>query len=423
MVRLLLLVSSLVVGLGLGELLIRFAGEADLDGNIWIGWRRVKPYKMPIKTVGEAIKVLQDPRRQFVYDSDVGWLPKPGLRAPPYFHDARGLRVGELTKGDRTATLANTVKIGFFGDSFIYGAQVPFEDSLGSQLQLLLETRGLEVAVSNYGVSGYGLDQAFLRWRKQGIAEDCVILGLPRVDAARTLNIVKALYMGYLWKLTPENTFPFTKPRFILERERLRLLNQPALSPEDLTRALANPSSWPLFKYESFYTVSDYRDTWFRRSKLFSFVADVVGRNRWTYSPGSIFWNDDDSVLFADGPARGILLGIIDAFATEVAARGAHFSILYVPEIDDVQRQMKGQALDIHYGTFLRLLKHSYPVVDPTDSIVATARHLPVRILFTPDFHYSRHGAALIAHAIRDTLPARCTGTAPARAAAVSASP
>jgi hypothetical protein len=199
----------------------------------------------------------------------------------------------------------------------------------------------------------------------------------------------------------------------VLEKDYLRLLNSPTLPPEALATVFNDPESWPPLQHESMYSPADYRQTWLRRSHLVSLVADVIERNRWTYAPSSVFWPDDDTLLFADGPPRQLLLKLLETFATEVAQRGGHFLILYLPEFTEIQSRLENRAPDSHYTSFWGILKASFSVIDPTDLLTTAATEpRPVKALFTPKLHYSGLGAALLTKAIQRSLPADCTAMA-----------
>lgn len=74
------------------------------------------------------------------------------------------------------------LRVTLLGDSFVFGDEVPDEESFA---WLLAERTGWDV--QNLGVVGYGLDQAWLRWREEakGEGSDVVVLGMSGVTALR----------------------------------------------------------------------------------------------------------------------------------------------------------------------------------------------------------------------------------------------
>ena len=59
------------------------------------------------------------------------------------------------------AALQDSVNVGFFGDSFTENLRVPAPYSFTEPLDYLLNTSGTAFNVLNFGIDGYGTDQAF----------------------------------------------------------------------------------------------------------------------------------------------------------------------------------------------------------------------------------------------------------------------
>jgi hypothetical protein len=100
-----------------------------------------------------------------------------------------------------------------FGDSMTFGGEV--EDD---QAWVHLLSQRLRCVVVNYGVSGYGLDQAVLRYERVAPAGEIVILGLF-VEMLRR-------QMAASWTFYASSEPPFysnIKPYFTLDGEGLRL--------------------------------------------------------------------------------------------------------------------------------------------------------------------------------------------------------
>lgn len=92
-----------------------------------------------------------------------------------------------------------------FGDSFTWASEVSDEHAWADRLSRLLGCR-----VGNYGIPGYGSDQAFLRYRSQPNASaPVVILNHLSENILRNVN-------QYRWLLYPGAHFQL-KPRFILD--------------------------------------------------------------------------------------------------------------------------------------------------------------------------------------------------------------
>jgi hypothetical protein len=144
-------------------------------------------------------------------DDQLGWpAPNTTIYGPP---DASGAKINaDCPEIDKACVSA-------FGDSFIWGDEVPPADGWIEQL-----SRKLGCRVSNYGVSGYGTDQAFIRFRRMKNANaPVVLLGIFADDIIRNLNQYRA-FIGF--SLEPY----WVKGRFILDEEKhLEWIRRPRL--------------------------------------------------------------------------------------------------------------------------------------------------------------------------------------------------
>ena len=96
------------------------------------------------------------------YSPDLGWTIKKNGTSPLFQANAQGLR------GDRDYSLKpppNIVRIATFGDSFTHGDEVKNKQTWQEKLNSI--DQNLEIL--NFGVNGYGLDQSFLRYQKDGV--------------------------------------------------------------------------------------------------------------------------------------------------------------------------------------------------------------------------------------------------------------
>ncbi len=112
-----------------------------------------------------------------------------------------------------------------FGDSFTWGVGVKPEETYANVLSQLLGCR-----VANYGVSGYGSDQAYLRFKRR-IRDDAgvVLLGHFTDDVLRNVNQYRGFLGGHRFGL---------KPRFVMSADgELQLVPLPELSADQLRQA------------------------------------------------------------------------------------------------------------------------------------------------------------------------------------------
>jgi hypothetical protein len=164
----------------------------------------------------DILKLRRDPR--------LGW-PSPELFGKGDY-DRSGSRVNpSFSDPDQEACVSA------YGDSYTWGAEVPNDAAWSNVLSTLLHCR-----VSNFGVSAYGTDQAYLRFKSnERDRAKVVILGYFSENLIRNVNQFRRL-------LYVENGYGL-KPRFILENGSLKLVPLPALSAEEYVAMTRNPGS------------------------------------------------------------------------------------------------------------------------------------------------------------------------------------
>lgn len=129
--------------------------------------------------------------------------------------------------------------ISLYGDSFTWSSEVDNEHAWGNILSILVGCR-----VANYGVEGYGSDQAYLRFR-QNVNDNSSIVFLNHLseNILRNVNQFRDL-------LYPGKGLGF-KPRFILSKEGiLELLPLPTFDVVRYKDAVLHPGKY--FKNEYF---------------------------------------------------------------------------------------------------------------------------------------------------------------------------
>jgi hypothetical protein len=148
------------------------------------------------------------------YDAELGWVSLPSLDVAGAWGRGRNLRTNKLGfRGAREVSgppLAGRIRVFCSGDSFTFGQGVDDQSTWCeglAQLDPRLET-------FNLGEPGYGIDQAFLRYRRdvEGIAHEVHIFAFIGADLDRA---VLGEHHGY------------AKPRLGLEADALRVDNVP----------------------------------------------------------------------------------------------------------------------------------------------------------------------------------------------------
>ncbi len=178
-----------------------------------------------------------------------------------YQSSAEGLRSPRA--GLSFAALPARRRIAVVGDSFTFGLEVRYEDTWPHQLERAL---GPEFQVLNFGVDGYGVDQAYLRYRRDGLAwrPEIVILGVIDDDFRRTMCV-------YAFLCFPGFGMPFTKPRFVVSGQGLAPLNLPLPAPE---AAFAAPAvdALPFVDFDGSFDPVEWRRHFYDHSYAARFV-------------------------------------------------------------------------------------------------------------------------------------------------------
>jgi len=388
--RLALIVVSVVFTVIIGEVGLRLLSSQDTDGNIYVGSFRVKPYRLPLNTLKTRIeKSTKSEQTYFQYDQDLGWTvgPNSEFAGGLYISNASGIRTSSLRRETAAQPLPGILRIAIFGDSFTHGDNVPYEDSWGAIVEAQLSKMGHNVEVLNLGGPGYGMDQAFLRWRKHGkpLKPDIVIFGFQKSNVKRNMNILRFLY-------SPGSGIIFSKPRFVLDGDHLRLVNVPTLQPKNLINMLKNFNSWELKEHEFFFQKDDYTDRPLYASRLAAFVTTGLTTKFSTRRKGYAFFAPDST-------SRKITWRIIEKFEREVTQEGARFVIVHLPTKKPIDKLVKGKSLK--YQDLLDEMRDNYTVIDPAPDLAREAEIHSVEALFEPE---SSHYSARANHVIGTTI-------------------
>lgn len=156
-----------------------------------------------------------------IYDASRGWRTKPNVTDLRVFDNKTLNTNSHGLRGKNEFSFNNDrqkVRILILGDSFTFGDEVSDDETYSYYLQDMLPN----AEVINMGVHGYGHDQMLLLLKEEGIKyhPDIVILGFLGLDMSR--NLLKFR--------------DFAKPRFVLERGKLKLTNTPVPRPEEILK-------------------------------------------------------------------------------------------------------------------------------------------------------------------------------------------
>jgi hypothetical protein len=384
--NLLVSLAALAIGLLACELVVRAMGEFTEDGQFIFRGRVVRPFKMPIKSVQSALDAYRRSDRSLViYNSVLGWAPRPNHISDNGLYSYNSLGIRSEPREFAPEPFEGVLRIALFGNSYTHGDDVVYTETFGAQLDSALNAVGIPAEVLNFGVGGYGIDQAYLRYHQQGMqsAPQLVVLGFQAENLKRNLNLIRPLYLM-------QTGLPFAKPRFVLRGNVLDLVDVPVLPPDQIVPTLRRFDQWPLARYEFFYDRQSFARPLWRRSKLLALVGDLARR-------GEDDWHVR-RVIHRPGSAEEKLgWAIINAFADEAKANGAAFMIVHLPTRTDLEVLAAIGAVPCQ--GLLDALSERFAVVRPEERMLEVGAGSGFHNLFAG--HYNALGNRIVAEAMQ----------------------
>lgn len=305
-------------------------------------------------------------------DSGKPQRAKIGLEDSIYFSSVEGIRSPRV--GMSFAKVPARRRIAIVGDSFTFGLEVQYEETWGHQLELAL---GSEFQVLNFGVDGYGVDQAYLRYQRDVLSwhPEVVILGVINDDFRRTMCVY-----GFLCFLGGE--IPFPKPRFVMGERGLVPLNLPLPMPDSIF-AKDSITELPFIDDD----ISFQRFEWERGFYQYVYSLRFLFSKypRWPV-PGPLV-NDE---------ARKSVNGLIfRSFVRLARESGSIPIVVYFPSSSDFMPESRGRV-----GIAREVLRgNGVPYLDMTDCVskVSSAERFLIR-------HYSPATNTAVAICLHDSI-------------------
>jgi hypothetical protein len=337
--KILLALASLLLTLFLFECVARFFVEpSDECYGVFLG-RKLPPITIKIGHPSEDMKSLHEglavSGRKITQNDLVGvYREDPLLGSAPlenavsvngwWQSNALGaLRRSEVAK----ARPPRVRRILTFGESFTQCPGVRLEDSWPFRL----ENINKDLEVINFGVCGYSMCQAYLRYKMLAdkLDHDIVFLMvLPSVDPVRDVNVFRS-FLG--WPV--RSSFV---PRFEIEEGRLKLIPSPYGTVEDFYKDNAQNLSEKFKEYvrahDRFYFRSKYESIpVIGHSILYKLFAKV------SYRWGSYRLREPDSEAFQ------VVKKISEEMNRDVQRSGSEFILLFLPTQEDVETYKKSR--------------------------------------------------------------------------------
>jgi hypothetical protein len=256
----------------------------------------------------------------------------------------------------RTATSFARTAIATYGDSFTYCDEVADDQTWQTILG-----RKIEANVLNFGVSGYGSDQAFLKFQLHGPPKaDVVMLCILPENINRVVNIYRPFY-NY------EDPLALTKPRFIRDGETFKLIPNPSTEPGSLLKLNDPEYLAKLGKQDYWYQfdrrLPDLSFPYLRAAAACKpYILDELGLVTSRVLP-RVTEPQYPFNLFNEPEPFAIMCHIVDLFVAGARERGVQPIIVIMPHRDYVQELRQYQVSRV--AKFWVYLKEKrYPFLD-----------------------------------------------------------
>lgn len=374
--RLLLAAASTCVVLALAEAGARLATRPVGNGLSRIGPVLLLPLERPEAEANEE-PVPSDPAPYVASDAELGWCSQPNARTDLGTTNAQAVRGGPA-EGYSATVPAGKVRALTFGDSFVHCDEVADADTWQAQLQSIRP----DVEAVNFGVPGYGTDQAFLRWRRESLHLQSTVslLCIWPEDICRNLNLDR-FYM------VPQG-MSAAKPRFVLRDGALELVGQPCVArggvPSRSDALLQEHEAWMLPGETEWHALYHVRLLRLASSAL----AMVERRSR-------------RAAIYSGADPRGndVTLAICRQFAAEARARDTRPVVVLIP-MRDLLAEYPGGAKPL---PIVRMLQDAG--IETWDLSPKFAHVPDLDRLNPPKRHMTAAGNRVIAEALAELLP------------------
>jgi hypothetical protein len=293
--------------------------------------RRIAPYDPPFfnpqqrqyrDRVAAIVAGDAELAARSLFDPELGWCPRPETTWLESTYDWAGCRIAHAPLA-RTRTPGRR-RVVAIGGSFTEGAEVSGTETWIARLE---EARP-DLEVANLGVSGYGVDQALLRLRRDGLplGPDEVWLGLLPSGAERVTTVYPPAANHW-------SAVAALKPRF-RGGDSLELVPLPVRDAADTLHLLSDA--------EAFWTTLAPLDPW-----IGAWPAAWKPRgSSWTHRSGlarllvtglEARGRGPERFLGApDSPTRALMARLVSEIDAAVRGEGARFRVLVLPARHDL---------------------------------------------------------------------------------------
>jgi hypothetical protein len=355
------------------------------------------PPRLPFTYEAERLDPVAMHQANFDFDSQLGWILRPG--ADPWWFQAWARHNSAGMRADREYAPAPAParrRISAYGDSFTFCLEVELDDCWTT----LLEDGIPRSEVLNFGVPGYAPDQAWIRYQRDGASwSPCaVLIGHMTENITRVVNRFRPF-------LVPTEGLLFPKPRFVLTGDRLELLPIPT---QDID-AFRDPA-WveaTLDEHDTWYFPGTFVAHPLDRLELVRLVRTIAYlgyRPQW----GNWRHGSADMAYRPGTEAFEVLRAVLVRFADEVRRDGRQPVVVVFPTRFEVQARLSGSPLP-HRALLDALQEADVPTIDLTDALTEAVRQSTAQPLgkehYTYLGHFTQAGNMVVARTLARELP------------------
>ena len=322
------------------------------------------------------------------FDADLGWSNLASYSTPNGSVTVDSIGARGPREYARTPP-AGTLRVTCFGDSFTWCDVVSDDDAWPRRVERLRS----DTEMINFGVSGYGTDQALLRFRHQGrgLGADVVLIGVMLDNIGRNVNRYRPFWY-------PRSRACVAKPRFLIRGDELVAVPIPFASQTELARAVRDGSVVGLLAEHEYW----------RDPALGPLRYSALGRlaaGYFAYERRSVprLWLDSQGEPFR------VTRAIVGAFRDEARADGARsVAVLLFPREDDLSELLASATR--YWQPFAdELNADGIRVIDLSVALAAAARAPDAPSLYEGG-HLNAFGNLAVARTVADWLEARRDG-------------
>lgn len=300
------------------------------------------------------------------HDAELGWSHRPSMQVPDQYGPGLGITTNaqgfRATEDYTRAVPAGRYRLVALGDSFTMGYGVSDTDHYPAQMQAACP--GLQTV--NMGQGGYGLDQDYLWYKRDGVALDTQVL-------------LVALIAHDFFRMGSDKFIGYPKPTLEVEGQALVVKNVPV------------PTSWMT-------NTSARKALTFVESLAVYRLALAVARHAAPPADAVFYGAISPQVMAAAGKA-------LDDLAALSKARGQQMVLVYLPVADLLPQEPSREATWMQ--AYAEQAKLPFINLVPEFSRLAPARQAG---MFLVDKHYTAEGNRVVAQALLRELSLRLPG-------------